>query len=127
MPEQLQYSEVSSKTDPSVAKQYDDKTDKVKQIQEFFSLADDKKIGILNTYRNGVGGSLFPMQILVPTSSNIVQAQLAALWPPPAVTVLTSSSLPTATAASSLIWNLTKKSRLPSKIAKLRTGYQYQV
>lgn len=57
MPEQLKSSEVNSKTDPSVAKQYDNETDKVKQIQDFFSLADDKKIGILNTYRNGVGMS----------------------------------------------------------------------
>ncbi|KAF9701958.1 hypothetical protein EKO04_000584 [Ascochyta lentis] len=55
MPDQLKSSEVNSKTDPSVAKQYDNETDKVKQIQDFFSLADDKKIGILNTYRNGVG------------------------------------------------------------------------
>ncbi|KAJ4990794.1 protein bli-3 [Stagonosporopsis vannaccii] len=55
MPDQLKSSEVSSKTDPSVAKQYDDQTDKAKQIQDFFSLADDKKIGILSTYRNGVG------------------------------------------------------------------------
>jgi hypothetical protein len=42
-------------TDPSVAKQYDSETDKVTQIKDFFSLADEKKIGILNTYRNGVG------------------------------------------------------------------------
>ena len=55
MPEQLKKEEVNSKTDPSVAKQYDNETDKVKQIQDFFSLADDKKIGILSTYRNGVG------------------------------------------------------------------------
>jgi len=55
MPEQLKASEVNSKTDPSVAKQYDNETDKVKQVQDFFSLADEKKIGILSTYRNGVG------------------------------------------------------------------------
>lgn len=55
MPEQLKSSEVNSKTDPSVAKQYDNETNKVKQIQDFFSLVDDKKIGILNTYRNSVG------------------------------------------------------------------------
>jgi hypothetical protein len=55
MPDQLKASEVNSKTDPSVAKQYDSETDKVTQIKDFFSLADDKKIGILNTYRNGVG------------------------------------------------------------------------
>ncbi|KAJ4384732.1 hypothetical protein N0V86_000334 [Didymella sp. IMI 355093] len=55
MPDQLKSSEVNSQTDPSVAKQYDNETDKVTQIKDFFSLADDKKIGILNTYRNGVG------------------------------------------------------------------------
>lgn len=55
MPDQLKSSEVNSKTDPSVAKQYDNETPKDQQIKDFFSLADDKKIGILNTYRNGVG------------------------------------------------------------------------
>lgn len=55
MPDQLKSHEVNSQTDPSVAKQYDNETDKVTQIKDFFSLADDKKIGILNTYRNGVG------------------------------------------------------------------------
>lgn len=55
MPDQLKPSEVNSQTDPSVAKQYDTETDKVTQIKDFFSLADEKKIGILNTYRNGVG------------------------------------------------------------------------
>lgn len=61
MPDQLKSSEVNSKTDPSVAKQYDTETDKVTQIKDFFSLADDKKIGILNTYRNGVGTSHHPL------------------------------------------------------------------
>ncbi|KAJ8106450.1 hypothetical protein OPT61_g9531 [Boeremia exigua] len=55
MPEQLKASEVTSKTDPSVAKQYDTTTDKTTQIQDFFSLADNKKICILNTHRNGIG------------------------------------------------------------------------
>lgn len=63
MPEQLKSHEVESKTDPSVAKQYDTETDKVTQIKDFFSLADDKKIGILNTYRNGVG-TCFDLQLL---------------------------------------------------------------
>ncbi|KAL1596011.1 hypothetical protein SLS59_008000 [Nothophoma quercina] len=55
MPDQLKASEVNSKTDSSVAKQYDNETDKTTQVEDFFKLADDKKIGILNTYRNGVG------------------------------------------------------------------------
>lgn len=55
MPDQLKASEVNSKTDSSIAKQYDNETDKTTQVEDFFKLADDKKIGILNTYRNGVG------------------------------------------------------------------------
>jgi hypothetical protein len=55
MPETLHQSEVNSQTDPSVSKQYDNETPKDKQIQQFFEMVDGKKIGILNTYRNGVG------------------------------------------------------------------------
>jgi hypothetical protein len=55
MPETLHQSEVDSQTDPSVAKQYDNETPKDKQIQQFFEMVDGKKIGMLNTYRNGVG------------------------------------------------------------------------
>ncbi|RAR09513.1 calmodulin-binding protein sha1 [Stemphylium lycopersici] len=55
MPDQLKASEVNSKTDPSVAKQYDDETPKDQQIKHFFELVDGKKICMLNTYRNGVG------------------------------------------------------------------------
>jgi hypothetical protein len=55
MPETLHQSEVDSKTDPSVSKQYDDETPKDKQVQQFYEMVDGKKIGILNTYRNGIG------------------------------------------------------------------------
>mgnify|MGYP006877410630 CR=1 FL=1 len=55
MPDQLKASEVNSKTDPSVAKQYDDETPKDQQIEEFYKMVDAKKICMLNTYRNGVG------------------------------------------------------------------------
>jgi general stress protein 26 len=55
MPETLTKGEVDSKTDPSVAKQYDNETPKDKQIQQFYEMVDGKKIGILNTYRNGIG------------------------------------------------------------------------
>ncbi|KAL1602669.1 hypothetical protein SLS60_006086 [Paraconiothyrium brasiliense] len=55
MPEPLKQSEVSSKTDPSVAKQYDNETPKEEQIKDLFHMIDGKKIGMLNTYRNGVG------------------------------------------------------------------------
>jgi hypothetical protein len=55
MPDTLHQSEVDSKTDPSVAKQYDNETPKDKQITQFFEMVDGKKIGMLSTYRNGVG------------------------------------------------------------------------
>ncbi|KAF2011629.1 hypothetical protein BU24DRAFT_413264 [Aaosphaeria arxii CBS 175.79] len=55
MPEQLTKDEVNSQTDPSVSKQYDSKTSTDEQIKEFFKFIDSKKVGLLNTYRNGVG------------------------------------------------------------------------
>jgi abnormal spindle-like microcephaly-associated protein len=55
MPEHLTHGEVNSKTDPSVAKQYDDETPKDQQIEEFFNLIDGNKVSMFNTYRNGVG------------------------------------------------------------------------
>lgn len=58
MPESLNRSEVDSKTDPSVAKQYDTETPKDQQIKDLYNMIDGKKIGLLSTYRNGVGTSL---------------------------------------------------------------------
>jgi hypothetical protein len=55
MPDPVKSSEISSKTDPSVAKQYDEETPKDQQIKQFFEMVDGKKICMLNTYRNGVG------------------------------------------------------------------------
>jgi abnormal spindle-like microcephaly-associated protein len=57
MPENLTHGEVNSKTDPSVAKQYDEETPKDQQIEEFFKLVDGNKVSMFNTYRNGVGKS----------------------------------------------------------------------
>jgi abnormal spindle-like microcephaly-associated protein len=68
MPDQLKASEVNSKTDPSVAKQYDDETPKDQQIKQFFEMVDGKKICMLNTYRNGVGTLLS----MCPSSSRIL-------------------------------------------------------
>ncbi|OCL13753.1 hypothetical protein AOQ84DRAFT_282480 [Glonium stellatum] len=55
MPEQVKPSEINSQTDPSVAKQYDAETPKDQQFKEFYNLVDGQKIGLLNTYRHGVG------------------------------------------------------------------------
>ncbi|ORY04769.1 hypothetical protein BCR34DRAFT_491276 [Clohesyomyces aquaticus] len=55
MPDTLTQQEVNSKTDPSVSKQYDNETPKSQQIQEFYDFVDSKKIGLLSTFREGVG------------------------------------------------------------------------
>ena len=55
MPEPLKKSEVDSKTDPTVAKQWDEHTPKPQQIEEFYKTVDGLKIGLLTTIRDGVG------------------------------------------------------------------------
>jgi len=55
MPEPLTASEVSSKTDPSVAKQYDTETPKSEQISDFYKTVDSLKTGLLTTLRPNVG------------------------------------------------------------------------
>ncbi|KAJ9662149.1 hypothetical protein H2198_001500 [Neophaeococcomyces mojaviensis] len=55
MPEQLKPEEVNSKTDPSVAKQYDTQTPKEDQWKDFYAIVDGKNVTMLNTYREGVG------------------------------------------------------------------------
>ncbi|KAF1920298.1 hypothetical protein BDU57DRAFT_534092 [Ampelomyces quisqualis] len=55
MPETLTRDQINSQTDPSVANQYNSETPKEKQMQQFFEMVDGKKIGMLSTYRNGVG------------------------------------------------------------------------
>ena len=55
MPQPLKASEVNSKTDPSVAKQWDDQTPKKQQIDEFYKTVDGLKIGLLTTIRDGIG------------------------------------------------------------------------
>lgn len=55
MPESLKQSDIDSKTDPSVAKQWDDTTPKKEQLQDFYKIADGLKVGLLTTIRPGVG------------------------------------------------------------------------
>jgi len=55
MPANLTQDEINSQTDPSVAKQYDHETPKDQQFKELYEMIDSQKIGMLNTYRNGVG------------------------------------------------------------------------
>lgn len=55
MPEQLKKSEITSETDPSVAKQYDNTTPKAEQWKDLYSIIDGQKITLLSTYRKGTG------------------------------------------------------------------------
>ena len=48
MPEQLKSSEVNLKTDPSVAKQYDDKTPLDEQWRDLYAFIDGKGISMLS-------------------------------------------------------------------------------
>lgn len=55
MPEPLTSSEVNSKTDPSVAKQWDTETPMHQQFEELYGIVDKLKISLLTTQRPGVG------------------------------------------------------------------------
>ena len=57
MPESLKKEEVNSKTDPSVAKQLDTESSLATKTKDLYEIVDGLKIGILGTYRPGVGVS----------------------------------------------------------------------
>ena len=77
MPDPLKASDVESKTDPTVANQWDDQTPKKQQIDDFYKTVDGMKIGLLSTIRDGIGPVARSMAVAkVPSSSFI--ARLAA-------------------------------------------------
>ena len=55
MPESLKPEEVNSKTDPSVAKQWDNDVDLDTKTKDFYGIADKLKICLLGTLREGTG------------------------------------------------------------------------
>ena len=55
MPEPLKASHIDSKTDPTVANQWDHETPKKEQIDDFYKTVDGLKIGLLATIRPDVG------------------------------------------------------------------------
>ena len=61
MPEELKQSEIHSQTGPSVAKQYDTETPTDQKFTKFYALVDGQKIGLLSTYRHGVGKLFFTL------------------------------------------------------------------
>lgn len=56
MPESLKKSEITSKTDPSVAKQYDSSAPMEKQWSDLYSIIDNLKVSMMNTSRKDLGG-----------------------------------------------------------------------
>lgn len=55
MPQPLKADEINSKTDPSVAKQFDNETPKEQQFTDFYKAVDKSKVGLLTTIRSGIG------------------------------------------------------------------------
>lgn len=55
MPETLNKSEINSKTDPSVSKQYDSTTPIDQQFKDLYSIIDGLKISMLTTMRKDIG------------------------------------------------------------------------
>ena len=53
MPEKV--NDLDASRDPSVAKQYDNESSTETKFQDFYKIADDRKICMMGTYRNGVG------------------------------------------------------------------------
>lgn len=59
MPSDVKQSDITEKNDPSVARQWDNNVDFETKFQEFYKIVDGLKIGLLGTYRPGIGVS-FP-------------------------------------------------------------------
>ena len=74
MPEPLKASEVDSKTDPSVAKQWDADTPKSQQIEDFYKTVDGMKIGLLTTIRDGLGPVSRSMAVAKVVPANVFRS-----------------------------------------------------
>ncbi|KEQ83793.1 blue light-inducible protein-like protein Bli-3 [Aureobasidium pullulans] len=55
MPSDVKQSDITEKNDPSVARQWDNNVDFETKFQEFYKIVDGLKIGLLGTYRPGIG------------------------------------------------------------------------
>ncbi|KAI6795574.1 blue light-inducible protein-like protein Bli-3 [Hortaea werneckii] len=55
MPEPLTREEVEQGKDPSVSKQWDNDVSAEKKFEDFYAIVDKQKIGMLGTYRDGIG------------------------------------------------------------------------
>lgn len=57
MPSDVKPQDINEKNDPSVMRQWDE-ADFSTKFEEFYQIVDNLKIGLLGTYRPGVGVSL---------------------------------------------------------------------
>ena len=55
MPDYLTKEEIDSKTDPSVAKQWDNDVSTEQKFEDFYGICDKLKIGLMGTLRPGIG------------------------------------------------------------------------
>lgn len=55
MPAEVKQSDITSKTDPSVARQWDSEASSEEKFKDFYAIADGLKAGLLSTYRQGTG------------------------------------------------------------------------
>ncbi|KAI6829128.1 hypothetical protein KC365_g7272, partial [Hortaea werneckii] len=55
MPEPLTKEEVEKGQDPSVTKQWDNDVSAENKFEDFYAIVDKQKIGMLGTYRDGIG------------------------------------------------------------------------
>ncbi|KAJ9658935.1 hypothetical protein H2201_007585 [Coniosporium apollinis] len=55
MPQELKAEDINSKTDPSVAKQWDDSSSTETKFNDLYAITDKLKVCLLGTYRKGIG------------------------------------------------------------------------
>lgn len=100
MPEPVKSEDINAQNDPSVARQWDDKTPMEQKFEELYKICDDLKVGLLGTYRKNIGVRI-PLHVVLYNISDMLYSQSHAVWPLPSAADQTSSSLPTTTAKSS--------------------------
>lgn len=78
MPSDVKPQDITEKNDPSVMRQWDE-PDFSTKFEEFYKIVDGLKIGLLGTYRPGVGVRLPPLP--PPTHLTHPHSPSHALWP----------------------------------------------
>lgn len=80
MPSDVKPQDITEKNDPSVMRQWDE-ADFSTKFEEFYQIVDNLKIGLLGTYRPGVGVSLSTVLPYHDFLTNTTLSPSPALWP----------------------------------------------